>query len=441
MMRTPWEADPRHDVRRGEGVVRPVPFAVTRLDGNENTMATRLYFDNAATSFPKPGCVMEATQRYWQDIGASAGRGAYLEAVETGRLIRQCRGDVARLINAERPESIVFGMNCSDGLNLAIKGLLKAGDHAITTWMDHNSVLRPLNSLKEQVGLEVTFVECDGRTGRVDPGDVVRAIRPETRLIAVVHGSNVTGSLQPIREIGAAAREKGVLFLVDAAQTCGHYPIDVRLDGIDLLAAPGHKGCLGPLGTGFLYIRPGVEKAVRPLKEGGTGSISEQVVHPDFMPDRYEAGSHNAVGLVGLGAGVRWVLDRGVEALREHERRLCEVFLSAAGGIGGLTVYGPHEVNDRVGVFSVRVEGYTPAELAAALETHFGVLTRPGLHCAPLAHQTIGTHEQGGTTRFSFGPFIEERDVEHVVSSLMELAGAGRPPAHQAGDSRKAALR
>jgi cysteine desulfurase family protein len=385
-------------------------------------MSRRIYLDNAATSFPKPDCVLEATREYWEAIGASAGRGTYAEAIETGNLILRCRTDIARLIHAERPESIVFGLNCTEGLNLAIKGLLKPGDHAVTTWMDHNSVLRPLNALKEQIGLEVTFVECDSQTGLVDPERIAEAIRPDTRLIAVVHGSNVTGTVQPVREIGAIARRRGIPYLVDAAQTCGHFPIDVQADQIDLLAAPGHKGCLGPLGTGFLYVRPGIEQALRPLKEGGTGSISEQAVHPEFMPDRYESGSHNAVGLVGLGAGVRWVLDRGVEVLREHEQRLCEVFLAAVEGVEGLTVYGPRNLDDRVGVFSVRLEGYTAAELSAALETHFGVLTRPGLHCAPLAHQTMGTYKQGGTTRFSFGPFVEAADVERAVSAMAELA-------------------
>jgi len=388
----------------------------------------RIYLDNAATSFPKPDSVLEATQRYWQSIGASAGRGAYAEAVQTGTLIQQCRANIAELIHAECAETIVFGMNCTDGLNLAIRGLLKPADHAITTWMDHNSVLRPLNALTEQIGLEVTFVACDGRTGRVDPDDIAAAIRPNTRLIAVVHGSNVTGTVQPIRPIGAIARERGIPYLVDAAQTCGHWPIDVQADLIDLLAAPGHKGCLGPLGTGFLYIRPGMERWVRPIKEGGTGSISEQAVHPEFMPDRYESGSHNAVGIVGLGAGVRWVLERGVEAVRAHERRLCEVFLTTAEAVEGLTVYGPRDLDERVGVFSVRLEGYTPAELSAALETNFGVLTRSGLHCAPLAHRTIGTYDLGGTTRFSFGPFVQPADVAYAASALAELSHVARAP-------------
>lgn len=391
-------------------------------------MAHRIYLDNAATSFPKPDGVRDATLHYWNDIGASAGRGAYREAIETGRLIHHCRSDIARMINAERSESIVFGMNCSDGLSLAIKGLLKAGDHAVTTWMDHNSVLRPLNALREQIGLEVTFVECDPRSSLVDPEDILAALRPNTRLIAVVHGSNVSGSVQPIRQVGAIARQHEIPFLVDAAQTCGHFPIDVQTDLVDLLAAPGHKGCLGPLGTGFLYIRSGIERMLQPLREGGTGSVSEQAVQPEFMPDRYESGSHNAIGLVGLGAGVRWVLDRGVSSLREHELQLCRAFLDASRGIEGLTVYGPTNLEDRVGVFSVRLEGYAPAELSAALETHFGILTRSGLHCAPMAHQTIGTYDAGGTTRFSFGPFITVEDVGHAVSALGELASEASVP-------------
>jgi len=390
-------------------------------------MSRRIYLDNAATSFPKPPCVLAATQRYCEQIGASAGRGAYAEAVETGELIHQCRSSIARMLNAEKPECIVFGLNCSDGLNLAIKGMLRSGDHAITTWMDHNSVLRPLNALRRQIGLEVTFVECDPTTSLVDPDDIAAAIRANTRLIAIVHASNVTGSVQPIDAIGLIARRHEIPYLVDAAQSCGHFPIDVQATQIDMLAAPGHKGCLGPLGTGFLYVRPGVEQMLTPIKEGGTGSISEQAVHPDFMPDRYESGSHNAVGIVGLGAGVDWVLDHGVESLRAHEVGLSEAFLSATDGVDGLTVYGPRDLADRVGVFSIRVAGYEPLELSGALESAFGILTRSGLHCAPLAHQTIGTYDLGGTTRFSFGPFVEPADVESITGALAELASAARP--------------
>jgi selenocysteine lyase/cysteine desulfurase len=269
----------------------------------------------------------------------------------------------------------------------------------------------------------------DGTTGLVDPDDVRRAIRPDTRLIAITHVSNVTGTIQPIREIGRIARDAGIPFVVDAAQSAGHLPIDVQADGIDLLAAPGHKALLGPLGTGVLYIRPGLEKALRPIKEGGTGSVSEQAVQPDFLPDKYEPGSHNAIGILGLGEGVRWVAEQTVEKLAEHEADLVRVFLDGVCGVDGLTYYGPPGVRHRIGVFSVRIDGYDPHELSAVLEGSYGILTRSGIHCAPLAHAAIGTAALGGTTRFSFGPFLSKQDVKYATDALAEIASAREPVA------------
>ena len=386
----------------------------------------RLYMDNAATSYPKPPAVLEAMVRYTNDIGASAGRGAYHEAVETGRLIMECRRRLARLFNGERPEHFVFTLNCSHGLNLAIKGLIDPDrrGHAICTRIDHNSILRPLNYLAERNWVEQTRVAIDPVSGLADPDDIRKAIRADTRLIAVTHVSNVTGTIQPIREIGRLAREHGIPFLVDAAQSVGHLPIDVQADCIDLLAAPGHKGLLGPLGTGFLYIRPGLENILTPHDHGGTGSVSEIDRQPDFMPDRFESGSHNAIGIVGLSEGVKYILDRGIENLAAHDRELVATFLEGISevAIRGLTYYGPRGVKHRSGVFSVRLEGLEPVELSAILESSYGILTRPGIHCAPLAHEAIGTLDRGGTTRFSFGPFLSAPDVNYATDALGEIA-------------------
>ena len=386
----------------------------------------RLYMDNAATSRPKPAGVMEAMCRYATDLGASAGRGAYSEAVETGELIFECRRRLNRLFHGEKPEHFVFTLNCSDALNLAIKGLIdpEPGErgHAICTHIDHNSILRPLHALQERGWVEQTRVPVDPATGLVDPDDIRRAIRRDTRLIAVTHVSNVTGSVQPIREIGRIARERGIPFVVDAAQSAGHVPIDVREDCIDLLAAPGHKALLGPLGTGFLYVRPGLEKTLRTLREGGTGSVSEQAVQPEFMPDKYEPGSHNAIGIIGLSEGVRWVAEQTVEKLAGHDLGLMRSFIEGVSDVEGLTYYGPQGVKSRVGVFSVRVEGYTPHELSAILESHYGILTRSGIHCAPLAHAALGTADAGGTTRLSFGPFLSVQDVKYATDALAEVA-------------------
>jgi len=388
----------------------------------------RIYMDNAATSFPKPQRVHDAMTRYAMELGASPGRGSYRESIEAGELLSRCRRRVARLINGANPDHVIFTLNCSDALNHAIRGVVWADAskprHLITTELDHNSVLRPFNALCRHDHITQTRVPCDPVTGLVDPADIRDAITDDTCLIAMLHGSNVTGTLQPIAEVGAIAREAGVLFCVDAAQTLGHLPVDVETMHIDLLAAPGHKGLLGPLGTGFLYIRPGVEQRMTTTREGGTGSVSELDTQPDFMPDRFEPGSHNTVGIIGLSAGVNYILDRGVATLAAHERALVDAFLGAIDALEtpGLRVYGPPTAEHRCGVFSVRVDGIDdPNELSAILENDHGVLTRSGLHCAPGAHATIGTADVGGTTRLSFGLYVTEDDARHAAAALASV--------------------
>lgn len=382
--------------------------------------------DNAATSFPKPAAVVDALVHYHTHLGASPGRGAYAESLETGRLMHVCRERIVKLIGGARPECVVFTLNCSDALNLAIKGLIDPAkkNHAVCVALDHNSILRPLHAMRDAGLTELTVVPVDPITGIVDPADIIAAIRPNTRLVALTHVSNVSGTIQPLREVGKICRNMAVPFVVDAAQSIGHLPIDVAADCIDLLAAPGHKGLLGPLGTGFLYLRPGMEKIVRRLKEGGTGSQSELATHPDTMPDRYESGSHNAPGILALSEGVKWVLDQTVEKLHEAELHLVRTFIEGVMTIGGLRYVGPQSVKDRIGVFSVIVEGYSPHELAAVLESGFGILSRPGLHCAPFAHETFGTIARGGTTRLSFGPFVSPQDVKYATDALAEIASS-----------------
>jgi len=388
----------------------------------------RIYLDNSATSFPKPDAVTAAMVDFATHCGASAGRGAYAEARACEGMVATCRQRIAALINAEGPERIVFALNCSEALAIVIRGLLNTagrGSHAIATAMEHNSVLRPLNALQAQTGLEPEFVPCDSRTGLVDPNDVRRAIRNETKLIACVHVSNVTGTKQPIEEVVAIARGAGVASVIDAAQSAGHVEIDVQALGADFVAFPGHKGLLGPLGTGVLYIRPGMENVLPTMKEGGTGTISEQAVQPETMPDKYEIGSHNAIGLAGLSEGVAWLLERGVASVRRHDEALCELFLSLATEIEGLTVYGPRDIAERAGVFSVNVAPLGAKELAGALEAEAGICSRAGVHCAPLAHETIGTHP-GGTCRLSFGPFTTEEHVSAATETLTRIARGAR---------------
>jgi len=386
----------------------------------------RLYFDNAATSFPKPPVVLEAMTHYATALGASPGRGAYAEAVETGRLVHRCRERLVELFNGRDPDHVIFTLNASDALNLAIKGIVHHFTrrdepvHLVTTAMDHNSVLRPFNAL----GVATTRIAADPATGRVDPEDLRRALRPETRLVAAVHASNVTGTIEPIGAMGAVCRDAGVPFLVDGAQSVGHMPVDVEALGIDLLAFPGHKGLLGPLGTGGLYIRPGLEAIIEPLREGGTGSRSEEDVQPTTLPDRYEPGSHNAIGIIGLGAAVGWILERGVDTLWAHERALIEQMVDGLAGTPGLRVLGPQTAEGRCGVFAVVIDGLEASELAAILEDRYGILTRPGLHCAPHAHRTLATLDAGGATRLSLGPFLDDTHVDRAIDALNEVARA-----------------
>ncbi|MEM1164897.1 MAG: aminotransferase class V-fold PLP-dependent enzyme [Planctomycetota bacterium] len=398
----------------------------------------RLYFDNAATSFPKPPSVVAAMTDYAAHLGASPGRGGYREARAAADLLMRCRARICELIRGESPRHVIFTLNTTDALNLAIRGIVepsrrRGAVHLVTTAMDHNSVLRPFNALVDRLGVEQTVVHADPHTGLVDPDAVRRAIRPDTRLVAAVHASNVTGTLQPIGEVGRVCRELAVPFLVDAAQTLGHIPVDVQELCIDLLAAPGHKGLLGPLGTGFLYMRPGMEKLIDTIREGGTGSRSEYDRQPDDLPDKYEPGSHNTIGIAGLLAGVDYLLERGVGAIADHELSLTTEFLRGLHtGSGellpGLRLLGPPGIRDRVGVFSVTVDGLAPAELADVLEQDYGILTRPGLHCAPAAHETMqtdpastGSPELAGSTRFSLGPFLTVQDVKYATDALASV--------------------
>jgi len=405
------------------------------LNPSSSPSPRRLYLDNAATTFPKPASVLNAMTRYATELGASAGRGAYEEAIQTGELIKSCRIALNDLFNGENPDHFIFTLNCSLALNLAIKGLIlhardngESKPHCICAHIDHNSILRPLNTLADRNWIEQARIPVDPSTGLIDPDDIRKAIRADTLLIVLTHASNVTGTLQPLREIGAIARSGNIPLIVDAAQSAGHIPIDLQADHIDLLAAPGHKGLLGPLGTGILYIRPGIEKILSTILEGGTGSVSENDRQPNFLPDKYEPGSHNAIGIAGLLEGLRWIQNRTVEKIAAHESDLVRAFIDGISDIEGLTFFGPRGVRNRVGVFSIRIDGLDPHELAAILESHYGILTRAGLHCAPLIHQAIGTAPSGGTTRFSFGPFLTVQDIHYAADALAQIAARQRDP-------------
>ena len=381
----------------------------------------RIYLDNAATSWPKPEAVYAAVDHYQREIGAPNGRSGYREAADANVIVERARQGVAELMGADDPQQIVFGYSGTDMLNLAIRGIVRPGDHVVTTVCDHNSVLRPLRALSEQAGVEVSYVPCDG-AGLVSPDDVRAALRPNTRLVAVVHASNVTGAVQPIELIGRIVREHGALFLVDAAQSLGHVPVDVSRLKVDLLAAPGHKGLLGPLGTGVLYMRPGVERQLEPLRYGGTGTRSDEDRQPDELPDKYEPGNHNLVGLAGLVASCEFLARKTIAAVHAHHTTLTSRLLERLHEVNGLTVHGPQSTARRTSVVSITLDGYDPQELAAVLESSHRIQCRAGLHCAPRMHAALGTTEGGGTLRLSPGYSTTLDEIDLVATALEEVA-------------------
>ena len=395
-----------------------------------------IYFDNAATSWPKPPEVVEAMMRFMNDVGANPGRSGHRLAVESGRIVYNTREAVAELFNAPDPLRVVFGHNVTEALNLALRGLLRPGDHVVTSSMEHNSVMRPLRALEQQE-IELTVVRCSPE-GFLNPADVGAAIRPSTVMIALNHASNVVGTLLPVEEAARIARRHDLLLLVDAAQTGGAYPIDVQADGIDLLAFTGHKSLYGPMGTGGLVVGERVDPArLEPLKRGGTGSRSEHEEQPDFLPDMCESGTPNAVGLAGLEAGVRWVLERGVEAIRAHEVALAQQLIdglraipstspSAGSGQGsgrrpGVTVYGGLDATRQTATVSFNIAGMEPSEVGLRLDEEYGIMCRVGLHCAPAAHSTIGTFPVG-TVRFGLGAFNTVEEIDATLEAVRQLA-------------------
>ena len=384
----------------------------------------RIYLDNAATTFPKPDSVYTAVDNYNRQIGAAVGRGAYRAAIEITAVVQRCRKKIADLLGAESPDRIVFTFNGTDSLNLALHGLLRTGDHVVTSAIEHNSVLRPLAELHRRLGIEVTRVGAD-QAGMTDPIEFQHALRPNTKLIALIHASNVTGTIQPVADVGQIARDAGVLFLVDAAQTAGHLPIDLADLPIDLLACPGHKGLLGPLGTGVLYVRRGIESQLASLRQGGTGTRSEHEEQPETLPDKYESGNHNAPGLAGLEAAASWLIERGVASIHQQEQALIGQLLEGLAEISGVRLFGPPAQDRRVGVVSLAIDGVDPQDVAAILDQTFGIEARAGLHCAPGAHRAIGSFDSGGTVRLSVGPCTTAAEITSAVEAVRQIAVSG----------------
>ncbi|HEY3346347.1 MAG TPA: aminotransferase class V-fold PLP-dependent enzyme [Nitrospirota bacterium] len=379
-----------------------------------------IYLDNAATSHPKPEEVYVAVDTALRSCSANPGRSGHKMALEANRLIFEARENISRLFGIKHPERIIFTQNATGALNLAIKGLLAPGDHCVTTSIEHNSVVRPLHCLSRQ-GIGVGRVNAS-EEGLVDPENIAAAINKKTRLVAVNHASNVIGTINPVAKIAAAAHDRGVPVLVDASQTAGTVSINVEESGIDLLACPGHKGLLGPQGTGFLYVAPHIN--LKPILFGGTGSRSDIEDMPDFLPDRHEAGTLNTPGIAGLNAGVLFLIKTGVESVFNHEDLLCKMLIEGLSDIPGVKVYGPGSCTRRAAVISFNIGDIDPSTIGNRLDAEFDIAVRVGIHCAPGAHRTIGTYPRG-TVRVSPGYFTKQEDIETAVEALKTIAGCG----------------
>ncbi len=378
-----------------------------------------IYLDNAATSFPKPEAVYQALDRFARHDLANPGRAGHKMALTAERALDDARHLLNQFFHGAGPERFVFTLNCTDALNMAIKGALAEGDHVITTDLEHNSISRPLRKMELDGRITLTRLRADGG-GTLDPEAVRRAVTPRTRLVALTHASNVLGTVQPIAEVGQIARAHDLLFLVDAAQTAGVVPIDVQAMQIDLLGFPGHKSLMGPTGTGALYIGPRAQ--LRAWREGGTGGDSSSETQPREFPYFLEGGTPNVLGVAGLAAGLKFVMERGLDAIHRHEVALTERLWRRLEEIGGYEVFGHHDPARRVGTLSFRSPSLAAAEIGGILDQAFDVAVRPGLHCAPYIHRSLGTFPEG-TVRVSTGPFNTEDDIDHLVRALAEIAG------------------
>ena len=380
----------------------------------------RIYFDNASTSFPKADGVAEAVYHYMKDCGCNINRGGYDEAYQAEEIVLRTRQQLTELFHGPDCRNVVFTRNITESLNVLLKGFLKAGDHVLVSAMEHNAVMRPLTQLTEQ-GVSFDRIPC-GADGTLEVSAMNGLLRENTRAVVMLHASNVCGTLMPIETVGAFCHAHGLRFILDTAQTAGVFPIDMEAMHIDALAFTGHKGLLGPQGIGGFILQPDMVPLVQPLIAGGTGSISHEEQMPSFMPDRFEAGTMNLPGIMGLHAALRWLEQETIDAVRSHELELTERFLSGALDIPHLRVIGRQDIAERAGVVSVVPENADPALVADALGREYGIMVRVGLHCAPNAHKTLGTFPTG-TIRFSFGRWNTPQQVDTALSALRELCG------------------
>lgn len=375
-----------------------------------------IYMDNAATTLHKPDVVKAAVLAAFDTMG-NAGRGASEPALDASRVIYAAREKLAHFFNAESASRIVFTANSTESLNIAIKGLFCPGDHVITTVLEHNSVLRPLYECQEQ-GVEITILGCDEK-GNISYEEMESAVKDNTKAVVCTHASNLTGNMIDLNKVGEITKRHGLLLVVDASQTAGVWPVDVQEQGIDVLCFTGHKGLLGPQGTGGMYVRTGVD--IRPLLSGGSGIDTYNPHHPSQMPTALEAGTLNGHGIAGLGAAVTYLEETGLNVIREKEQSLMRRFYEGISAIPGIKVYGDFSTNDRAAIVSFNIGDYDSSEVSDELNVEYGIVTRPGAHCAPLMHKALGTVEQGAV-RFSFSHYNTEEEVDTAVRAVEELA-------------------
>ncbi|MFP4372523.1 MAG: aminotransferase class V-fold PLP-dependent enzyme [Halanaerobium sp.] len=379
----------------------------------------KIYLDNAATSRDKAEVVKKSILDYYENISCSPGRGGYEDSLKAGRLIIEARNTIADFFNVDSSKQIIFTHNVTYALNMGIKGILKKGDHVITSTMEHNSVLRPLNSLKNNGLIDVDYIKCDEK-GRLNPEDVEAAINEKTKLIILTYASNVSGTIMPVQEIGEIAAENNIYYMLDTAQAAGVYEIDFKKLKVDFLAFTGHKALMGPTGTGGFAVGKKMAAEMDPLIEGGTGSSSDQEKQPDFLPDKFESGTMNTMGISGLKAGVEFIQKIGIEKIREHEKQLGQVFLEGLKKIPGVKIIGPANLKEQVPTFSITAGDRDLGQLSYELDEKYNIMTRSGLHCAPYAHKTLGTFP-AGTLRFSIGYFNTLEEIEFSLDALNKI--------------------